>query len=366
MKNDAFVSVIIPSYNHAEFIGQAIKSVLNQSYKNFELIISDDNSNDESRNIIESFRDPRIIKIYRKENIGAVENLNNAIKIARGKYIAILNSDDYWKEEKLEKQVDVLDKNQSYGAVFSNCEFIDDKGKLLTRKNYIYYDIFKQDNLSRGEWLCKFFFEQNCLCHPSVLIRKDVYDKVGGYDPTLRQLPDFKMWINVVKNTNIYILEDKLVYFRILNNKTNSSASTEKNKIRCRNEHILIMRDFFDDMDLELFIEGFGDKLINKHITSREEIICEAAFLYLNMENKFNFLYSPIAIEKFSKLLKNETTRDILMKEYNFTFDDFFQLTGKTNFLCYEKYDHYIKTQMKLWDKILFILKKIRNTFKKG
>ena len=90
------ISVIIPSYNHSKFLKKAVDSVLNQSYKNFELIILDDCSTDNSKKIINSYQDKRIIKYFNEKNVGAVNALNQLISMATGEYIALLNSDDYW------------------------------------------------------------------------------------------------------------------------------------------------------------------------------------------------------------------------------------------------------------------------------
>ena len=364
IENNPLVSVIIPSYNHEQYIEKSIQSVINQSYENIEIIIVDDASTDNTCGIIEKFNDTRMIKVYRRYNLGGVINLNKGIEQAKGKYIAILNSDDYWHVNKLEIQVAFLESNSEYGAVFSNCEFIDERGNFLTRRSYLYYDIFYQENRKQEEWLRKFFFDQNCICHPSILIHKELYDRVGLYDPRLRQLPDFKMWINILKVTNIYVLDQKLVYFRILDKGKNTSGNTDKNNIRIKNELHLILKEFFKDMPLQLFVRAFEDNLINTNISTPEQMACEQAFLYLRIENQLNLLYRLLAVEQFSDLLKQDITKTILEQQYDFTYNTFFELTGKTNLSTIGKYDIYLKQEMKQLDKILFILKKIRDGFK--
>lgn len=112
------VSIIIPSYNHSKFIGKAIESVLYQTYENFELLIIDDASPDNSVDVIKKYEDPRI-KFYGFEtNQGAVDTLNHGIINSSSEYIALLNSDDYWEIDKLEKQVHFLEESDSVDCVF--------------------------------------------------------------------------------------------------------------------------------------------------------------------------------------------------------------------------------------------------------
>ncbi len=328
------VSIIIPSYNHEQYIGECITSVLNQTFNDFELIIIDDCSKDNSVKEIEKFKDQRI-KFYKNDvNMGAVLTTNFGISLCQGEYIAILNSDDSWVNEKLELQVKVLDTMKEVGAVFSDVKFINENNIELNSSTYQWADVFKQENRSHSLWLRRFFFEFNCLCHPSILIRSKIYKETNLYNPALRQLPDFFMWVQILKFTEIYILPDKLVLFKILSNNQNASADTIVNKNRTRNEIYLVMKDFFDGMDSKTFLEGFGDliKKKNKELTV-DEIKCEQAFMFLNMNSEVDYIYRLIAMEQFYKLLANHDTRDVLKNEYNFSDKDYFQMTGEFGFI---------------------------------
>ena len=176
------VSVLIASYNHEKYIGYAIQSVLGQTYQDFEIVIVDDGSKDNSVEVIRSFTDPRIRLICFEQNQGACTAAKRLLQEAKGEYIAILNSDDAFLPEKLAKQVDFLDKNDKYGAVFSYAQIIDEAGEIFTDENHFYSKIFVQENKSRHEWLRYFFYNGNCLCHPSIMIRSECYESVGFYD----------------------------------------------------------------------------------------------------------------------------------------------------------------------------------------
>jgi glycosyltransferase involved in cell wall biosynthesis len=228
----ARISVVIPSYNHEKFIAEAIQSVLDQTYQDFEIIIVDDGSTDGSIEQIRTFSDPRIKLILHKKNRGAAEAMRTALERAKGEYIAVLSSDDMFLPDKLEKQVKFLDENSQYGAVFSYVELIDEHRHQFTNKNHSYYKKFEQQNRDRYQWLNYFFYHGNALCHPSVLIRKSCYDKIGLYDERFAQLPDFDFWVRFCLNYELSIIPEKLVKFRIRSDEKNASAWTKQNIIR--------------------------------------------------------------------------------------------------------------------------------------
>ena len=121
------VSIIMPAYNSARFIGEAINSVLAQTYTNWELLIVDDCSKDSTAEIVAAFSDPRIHYQRNVNNMGAAETRNQALKRAQGRYIAFLDSDDLWEPEKLEKQIAFMEKN-GYAFTFSDYRIMKENG----------------------------------------------------------------------------------------------------------------------------------------------------------------------------------------------------------------------------------------------
>ena len=274
------VTVIIPSYNHGKFIGETINSVLTQSFQDFELLIIDDCSTDNSVEIISKFNDPRIKLIVNEQNQGAAYGHNLMLDMAQGEYIALINSDDIWLPHKLKQQVLFLDKNQSYGAVFTNVEVIDESGNSFANKTHFYSSVFNQKNRTQVEWLQHFFYHGNCLCHPSSLIRKRIYLEVGNYNPLLGLVPDFELWIKIVAKYNIYVLPEKLITFRILNNENNASGSNLKNFVRGYFDHGKVLDAFCNITEIELFNKVFPDSPINV----KEQIIFQFALICINDE----------------------------------------------------------------------------------
>ena len=135
------VQVIIPSFNHAKYIQQTIESVVMQSYgkNNIQLLVIDDNSTDNSQVLLRKLEKTYGFTLFQNDqNKGIVKNINQMLKKAKGKYIAILGSDDTWEKIKLDKQVALLEEKPNYGAVSANCIRIDSKGNPLPKKTETY------------------------------------------------------------------------------------------------------------------------------------------------------------------------------------------------------------------------------------
>lgn len=320
------ISVIIPSFNHSKYIEQAIDSVLSQTFTDFELIIADDCSQDNSRDIINGYKDKRIKSLFPDKNQGAVPILKYLLERTSCDHVALLNSDDYWIPDKLEKQYEIMQQNPELGACFSWAEMVDENGRLLTTDDLPYANIFKVKNRSQGQWLAHFFYNSNCICHPSTLIKKHIYDEIGFYKNYLRQIPDFEMWIRLVKNYPIYMIEESLVYHRRhMLDSSNASAETLGNAIRGRNEIYLVYKTFFDEINDDIFIDGFSKYFFNPNASTNDDFRCEQAFLLLN--NKLvPRIFECVAIEKLAHLLQAEGTRNVLADKYFFTFTEYFNL----------------------------------------
>ena len=152
-----------------------------------------------------------------------------------------------------------LENNTDYAAVFTRVNIIDEFGQPYTNKKSSYYSVFNVKNRSRQEWLNHFFFSGNCLCHPSVLIRKEVYKDCKMILNGLWQAPDFYKWIKLCLKYDIYILEEKLINFRIHKNNI-SGVDNVNNVIRSHNELYHIYELFYEISEkdfLPVFKEAF-------------------------------------------------------------------------------------------------------------
>lgn len=165
MNKNPKVTVLMPVYNGEEYLREAIESILFQSFGNFEFLIIDDGSTDDSINIIASYTDPRIRVITNGENIGIARALNKGIELARGKYIARMDSDDISLPKRFEKQVDFLDKNPEIGIVGSWIKTFGGRKTIILA------------HPCNPEMVRIFFLFDSPLAHPTVMMRREFLKK---------------------------------------------------------------------------------------------------------------------------------------------------------------------------------------------
>lgn len=325
------VSVIIASYNHAPFIEDAITSVLNQTYANLELIVEDDYSTDESRQILKRLRgsDPRLKVILAKQNHGTVETINHLIGLTKGDYLAILGSDDTWREDKLEIQMNYLENHPQLGAVFSCANIIDEQNMPYNDDESFSASIFKPENMSQGKRLRSFFQSGNHLCHPSSLIPMSVVQEIGLLNPVYHQLHDFDYWIRLVNRYNIHIIDQPLINYRRLKSKKfhQLSGNSNNSKIRTLNEQNLITKNLLNTITDQNFKTGFSDLFIKKGRLSHLDLLCEKFFILANhpivdINNKLSAFEFLIECNEHTEIIS------ALAKNYHYTLKDLYTLSG--------------------------------------
>lgn len=310
------VSVVMATYNHAPYVAQAIESVLMQSDVDFEFLIADDGSADTTVRVVESIRDPRIRFYPHRTNRGACIVINELIGLASGEFVAVINSDDFWIDRgKLAFQLDIMRRNPELAACFGRVRFVDKKGCPIKKSALLFGEVFDQQNRSPGEWLRYFFEFGNCICHPTVLIRRRCYEELGGYNNNFRQLPDFDMWIRLLKKYPIHISEREMLNFRILPGE-NASSLTVANSVRTMNEHYLIAESFFDDFDARLLKEGFSDLLKSPEIPTSVHFDIERVLLLFAPCALPGKAYKIIGMTKLNHLLSSNTHRKVLEDVY--------------------------------------------------
>jgi len=225
MINKYSVSIITPLYNSAPFIADTIRSVQDQTYTDWEMIIVDDCSTDDSVNIVQSFieQDSRIKVIRLAQNFGPAVARNTAIEAAIGRYIAFLDSDDQWKPNKLEKQIKFMIDN-NYSFTYTDCDVIDEEGRfkgIASAKPYVSYsDMLKNNYIG---------------CLTAVYDRK----KLGKmYMPILRKRQDWALWLSILKKVpKAYSLSESLSIYR------DRSKSISSNKIEMFKYHWQLYRN---------------------------------------------------------------------------------------------------------------------------
>jgi len=332
------VSVLMPNHNGGAFIAASIKSVLNQTFQDFEFIIVEDASTDNSLQVIESFQDSRIRLIRLDTNQHICVALNTGIQQARGKYIARIDSDDCWLPQKLEKQIAYMENNPQCGATFTWVNVIDEDDRQLTASESGFVELFHVGNKTREEWIRHFFHNGSCLCHPSAVMRTDVVHSLGGYRNVLVQIQDFDMWMRIVKSHEIYVFTEPLMNYRHCLKGGNVSAVNMTTQRRTYYEMYRIMGKFFDDLSDEEFVRYFGCEFKNPNASTHEELLCERAL----------FLLDPIfcghatklnGMEKLADLIDCEETRMVLRQSYGITQLNFYELSASESLHMIESDD---------------------------
>lgn len=322
------VTVILTSRNHDKFVGQAIQSVLDQTFQDFELIIVDDYSSDASWEIINKFKDERIRAFRNSQQMRGAVGINDSIAYrANGKYIAIHHSDDIFLPDKLEKQVRFLNSQPEVGAVFGYAEIIDEDGNPFADTEHFYYSIFSQQNCSRHEWLRHFFYHGNCLCHPSVMVRKDCYSRVGLYDRRFGQIPDLDMWVRICLQYPVHIIQEPLIKFRVLNNEVNSSGVKPEMQIRIVFEMGKMLNNYLDIQTFDELVKIFPEASKFGEDVERALIPYVVAMLALD-HPKFHTAYGHFGINVLFSMLQDNITAQKLKDRFEFDYVDFVKLTG--------------------------------------
>ena len=243
------VTIILTSYNHENYLRESIDSILCQTLADFELIIIDDHSTDGSPAIIRSYQDPRIRSVFHEKNENSSRAFLPFIDASTAPYIAIAHSDDAWEPAKLEKQVTFLDSHQEIVACFTQVQLIDESGSVyLPPEGNYYRTAFQTENRSRYQWLRYFFDHFNCLCHPSVMMRREMYRKYDLLEsPGIFQLPDLMQWVSLCLHEEIYIYPEKLTRFRLhtkAGQEENTSGDRLDAKLRVFSELMPILRKY--------------------------------------------------------------------------------------------------------------------------
>lgn len=204
------VSIIIPVHNSYKYLKQCLESVINQTYNNFEILIIDDHSSDDSIKLVESFKDKRI-KIFSSDNYGVSYARNKGIDEASGVYICFLDSDDYWDKNKLKKQVKFMKKYNS-AFIYTKYMYVDKNGNNKRVANVALKLNYKEA------------LKNTCIFTSSVMLNMKILEKEDIYMPILKRGQDTACWWQILKKGyTAYSIQEILVYYRVTNNSLSSN-----------------------------------------------------------------------------------------------------------------------------------------------
>jgi len=206
------VSILLPCYNGEKYLQECIQSIMKQTYNHFELILVDDGSTDNSEKIIRRYHDSRIRFIKNKKNKGIRYSLNRALSLVKGRYVARLDSDDQMHPQRLEKQVQFLERSPSVALVGSGHYVVDMIGRPL---NLMDYPIKDKDIRSR-------IWFRNPFSHPAIMVRTEVL-KEFGYSDRYKYCEDYYLWFRIAERYEIANLPDYLTFYRVHDKNISSS-----------------------------------------------------------------------------------------------------------------------------------------------
>jgi len=210
------ISVVMSAYNSEKYIKEAIESILNQTFTDFEFIIINDASTDSTESIIKSFDNPMIKLIKNEKNLGLTKSLNIGLDLAKGKYIARMDADDISIPERFQKQFDLMEKNPDIDICGTWYEFIGEKSGVV---RYPELDDEIKSNL----------MFHDCICHPSVFIRKESLDKHElKYNEEFKYAQDYELWCRVRKTLKFANIPCVLLKYRIVNTDKDSDKLREQ------------------------------------------------------------------------------------------------------------------------------------------
>jgi glycosyltransferase involved in cell wall biosynthesis len=216
MTSSPRVSVVMPVHNAEETVEEAVRSLLQQTYADLEILVVDDGSTDRSCAVIETLRDPRI-RLVRQQHGGICLARNRGCAEAKGVYLAVLDSDDIAQEHRIAAQVEYLDRHADVGLVGTHARFIDDDGQEW---------FFMPPVDSRA--LRRYLLWDNPFVHSSVMFRRQVLGASGGYTPGIVANEDYRLWIQVARSWELGMIPEVLVTYRV----RRASASRAANRRR--------------------------------------------------------------------------------------------------------------------------------------
>lgn len=208
------ISVCIPTFNRAALLRLSIESVLRQSFKDFQLIISDNGSTDDTESVASSFGDDRLIYMRNASNLGIRGNWNRCLDLAKGEFIAILPDDDLMKPENLLEKVAVLDRDENVGLVHSKYDLIDGDGKVVREDTNWGHGPDRRCDATDGPDITLIPM-YNMVNTPTVVFRRACYEKLGSFSGDAGFAFDYEYWMRIAVYSKVAFLAKPLIQWRI-------------------------------------------------------------------------------------------------------------------------------------------------------
>jgi glycosyltransferase involved in cell wall biosynthesis len=237
------VTVIMPIYNAAAHVREATESILSQTFADFELLAVDDGSSDDSASLLRGYGDPRLRVERNERNLGLVATLNRAVGRAKGRYIARMDADDVSLPTRLAEQVAYLESHPDVSGVSAAYEFIDEEGRRLP----VDYGLLRPVGPALLRWSLHFgtFF-----CHPASMLRREVFENTGGYDPDFAHAEDYELWLRATTRFRLDNLPRVLLRYRVHGENVSGTHRADQ----LRNAHRALSRSIAEQLGEEVLL----------------------------------------------------------------------------------------------------------------
>lgn len=214
-ENKPKVSIITPTYNRERFIGEAVESVLDQTFADFELLIVDDGSTDSTVERLRQYREDPRVQYFHQENQGQSIARNHALQHARGEFICFLDSDNAWVPDKLERQFAAFEETPDVDVVYGDIITIDEAGTELSR-----------DNMRRHSgFIALQMLKDNCVSMNTAMARRRCFDELGGMSGKRRVADDYDLWLRFSARYRFRYIPEYLAYYRVMDDQISSDKS---------------------------------------------------------------------------------------------------------------------------------------------
>lgn len=273
MKTSPLVSIVVPCYNHQDFVKKCLNSVICQTYKNIEIIVIDDGSTDKTPEILQAMAAENKFIIRLQKNIGLSKTLNKAIKsYAHGKYISVIASDDYWELDKISKQVIFLEASDNYALVFGKAKIVDADDIVLGNLGDQMPDSLTFDSL----------ILDNKVIASTTMFRKDVWELVGGFNED-SYIEDWDLWLKMAEKFKIGFINENLGFYR------RHGSNMSNNLLRMENSKTDILKQWSSKSIYPIAIKRHI--LLKSNILARNSKMLVLQILFKNIKYIFNIRY---------------------------------------------------------------------------
>lgn len=322
-RNNPKISVLIPYYNDEKFLKKSIESVLNQSFKDFELILINHASTDKSRHIAHSFSDERIVHIDFERNEGAGGGLifGKFVEVARGQYLKPFCADDLMLETCLQDCLDFMEKNPNTDFMFADVEFINEHEKSLKKTWFRTRRSFRLSD-NNVKVIRKYMKGESMMPYIGSFCKKSCFDNVK-LNKTFIMLFDVHMWISLlIENKKFKYLNKIIAQYRIHSNQMSAKNRFTKASQQSYYEAFACCKVFFEFKDIDLLKLVMEKDKFAQQLTEYDEDFVTFVVAYNLFKHSKNPSYEAIGYSKLQELLACDTTRDKIYKKFNFSIKD--------------------------------------------